>query len=106
MAKITIEVEVEVTGTYTPGYPASRDDPGSDGEVNDLAIEGLTMEVTTGWDRALGRYRTERIDLLATAGKSHDNPASEIVGAILDAIRDEAESAATMPSLLHAVGGV
>lgn len=93
MAKITIEVEVEVTGTYTPGYPASRDDPGSDGEVNDLAIEGLTTEILGEFDRVMGRYRRQRIDLLATAGKFHDNPASEIVGAILDAIRDEAEDA-------------
>jgi len=30
VAKITIEVEVEVTGTYTPGYPASRDDGETD----------------------------------------------------------------------------
>lgn len=93
MAKILIEVEVEVTGTYTPGYPASRDDPGSDGEVNDLAIEGLTMEVATGWDRVMGRYRKERIDLLATAVKLYAGQDGEILDAILDAIRDEAEDA-------------
>lgn len=92
MAKITIEVEVEVTGTYTPGYPASRDDPGSDGEVNDLAIEGLTMEVTTGWDRVMGRYRTERVSL-GPDGWRDPHDWQDLVSRILDAIRDEAEDA-------------
>lgn len=79
MAKITIEVEVEVTGTYTPGYPASRDDPGSDGEVEWFDIEGVYVLA-----------RGLRFSLLEGLSDADVNRISSV---IMDAVGDEAEDA-------------
>lgn len=98
MAKITIEVEVEVTGTYTPGYPASRDDPGSDGEVNDLEVVGMViLSSDSGYavDPETGKMRyfsgrERRVDLLAYLD---DLGRDKVASQVLSAIRDEAEDA-------------
>lgn len=40
-AAISFEIEIELTGTVTPGEPMTRDDPGCDPEVDDLDIADI-----------------------------------------------------------------
>ena len=37
--RTTFEVEVDLSGSYAPGYAATRDDPGHDGEVEEVEVD-------------------------------------------------------------------
>jgi hypothetical protein len=45
MPKIYLELEIELSGTITEGFPGSRDDPGHDAYCDDVDVETVTFEV-------------------------------------------------------------
>lgn len=44
MAKLYLEIEIEVSGTVTPGFPPSYMDPGHDAYCDDAEVDGVTFE--------------------------------------------------------------
>lgn len=86
----TFEVEVDLSGSYAPGYAATWDDPGHDGEVEDVDVEGvfgLKLVCPPGTPRYIaGRY--DRVDLLDGLDKAARD---KIAANILAFIGDEAD---------------
>jgi len=80
----TFEVEIDLTGSYSPGYSATRDDPGHDGEVNDADVAGV---FALRWVGSPGKREWERVDIFTGLDKA----AREIIAAnILAFLGDEA----------------
>ncbi len=44
MPKLYVELEIEVSGTVTEGFPASRNDPGHASYCDDADIDSVTFE--------------------------------------------------------------
>lgn len=45
MPKIYLEIEIELSGTITDGFPSSANDPGHDAYCDDVDVEDVTFEV-------------------------------------------------------------
>ena len=50
-ATISLEIELEISGTFTPGRPATRIDPPECDSVDDVTVDGLGVlsRVAGGW---------------------------------------------------------
>jgi len=81
----TFEVEVDLSGSYAPGYAATRDDPGHDGEVEDVDIEGV-FALRSHFDGK--RHTWTRVNILDGLDKA---ALDKIVANILAFIGDEAD---------------
>jgi hypothetical protein len=46
MPKIYLEIEIELSGTITSGFPSSANDPGHDDYIEDIDVEDVTFEVS------------------------------------------------------------
>jgi hypothetical protein len=116
----TVEIEIELRGTFQPGYPAtgpsyaSGGEPGEpecieDAEVTGIFVERVARDVfglpamepylrDLGFPKVETRYRPkyERVDLLAGLP---DDVRAQVLRAFTEALRHEAEDA-----LLEAVG--
>lgn len=81
----TFEVEIDLTGSYAPGYLPTRDDPGHDGEVEDCDVAGV-FALRLKRDRQF-RHFYERIDILTGLDKAARD---QIAANILAFLGDEA----------------
>ena len=82
----TFEVEVDLSGSYAPGYAATLEEPGSDGEVDDCDVEGV-FALRSKFDRATGKHTWDRVDILTGLDKAARD---QIAANILAFLGDEA----------------
>lgn len=92
---LTAEVEMNLSGVYQPGYPAtgpsyaSGGDPGTSDEIEDVEITGLFIERRDRDRYGLpGEY--QRVDLLA---KVSPEARAEVLRALTETLRHEAADA-------------
>lgn len=91
----SLEIEVELSGTYCPYEPTTRDDPGCDAGFADLDIEQIgglkfvrkggistwaTVDLLAGVDRKSAAYQQIVANLLAFIGE--DTAADTLMGAV------------------------
>lgn len=83
----TFEVEVDLSGSYAPGYAPTRDDPGHDGEVEEADVDGVFALRSVPKPHG-GGWTWDRFDILAGLDKT---ARAQIAANILAFIGDEAD---------------
>ena len=81
----TFEVEVDLSGSYAPGYLPTRDDPGHDGDVEEVDVDGV-FALRSHFDGK--RHTWDRFDILKGLDKA---ARAQIAANILAFIGDEAD---------------
>jgi len=82
----TFEVEVDLSGSYAPGYLPTRDDPGHDGEVEEADVDGVFALRSV--PKLGGGWTWDRFDILKGVDKA---ARAQIAANILAFIGDEAD---------------
>lgn len=99
-ASLIIELNVTISGNYIPYVPATGPSYASGGEpaegdyCEDVAIDGLTVEVADGWteDPSNGKLRKSRsVDILADVDTSSPE-VQKLLANILACVEEEAQN--------------
>ena len=88
----TFEVEVDLSGSYAPGYAATLEEPGSDGEVDDCDVEGVFALRSVKKPDGYGGWTWDRFDILKGLDKA---ARAQIAANILAFLGDEADELIT-----------
>jgi len=83
----TFEVEIDLSGSYSPGYAPTRDDPGCDGEVDGVEVDGV-YALKHRMDRVTFKSKWDRFDILEGLDRAARD---QIAANIIAFLGDEAE---------------
>lgn len=81
----TFEVEIDLTGSYAPGYADTRDEPGCEYQVDDCDVEGVFALRLKRGER--GKFSWDRVDIFTGLDKAARD---QIAQNILAFLGDEA----------------
>lgn len=84
----TFEVDVDLSGSYAPGYASTRDDPGHDGEVEEADVKGVFALRSVKKPDGYGGWTWDRFDILKGLDKT---ARAQIAANILAFIGEEAD---------------